>query len=240
MWNILDAEAEGEERTGYQYSLFMHGAVQSPDGNNLYIQFLEKGFFQIGGDLAYLGALKNHLMCFDVAQDSMYSIIDYPLEDYGAAGSKYIYCNSNYVLPYDPNKDNIIIIPSTNITDQLVRDTIYFDNDLIFFSNSYSGSNFSFIQYPYSGSFYEVTNTGVNLYMEQNYTPSEMVIEDSTRYGPAVYGTTYQTLEGGDVYACIPFTTDTTAVIVNLSRKTIIKEFKSDFFQTMLIVEKER
>ncbi|MEA3391350.1 MAG: hypothetical protein U9Q91_00060 [Candidatus Marinimicrobia bacterium] len=239
LWNILEVEEAEEAKTGNEYSLYMHSVAQSPDQNNLYLQFTIQGTFPIGNDLEIRRAIKNHLMSYDILQDSMYSIIDYPLENNGFAGSKYIYCNDENVLPYDPNTNSIIRIPTSDLFDTSLRDTVIFNNDLVFFNDSYSGINFSYVQYPYSGSFYKIKSSGaVNRYMELDYSRSEFAYEDTIVYGPAIYGTTYQKLEGGDVYACVPFTTDTTAVLVNLSRKTIIKEFKSDFFQTILIVEK--
>lgn len=232
LWDLFEVQDENN------IVLYMHYATQSSNLSNLFLQFTVRGSFPIGGDLAING-LKNHLMGYDILQDSMYSIIDYPLENGGSPGSKFIYCSEDYVFACDPNENpNLIRIPISDMSDISKRDTI--STSIHFFPNTFTTNDFIFAQDFYTGDFYKIyTNGEICQYMELGYDRTELVYEDTILYGPAVFNASYQEFEGGDVYACVPLTSDTTALIINLTRKKIIKEFYRNSASPLFIMEIE-
>ena len=117
----------------------------------------------------------------------------------------------NQIMKFSSNTETIIDSFTTKQAEFLLWD--------------YSNGDHVILQDTKSGSFYR-------LYCDKN----ELELDIQFQY-QRVYNTNYQKLEGGDVYACVPYTSDEKSIIVNLTQQQVIQEFDRNLITFIILKE---
>lgn len=200
--------------------IYTHGAVLSDDGKSLYLMLTLLGVWQEGEYWRY--EARQRLSKLDLKTGQIYTIYDYPVEK--APGAKFVFCNKDYIISYDLNRSSMIrfLVSSGALVDSFM---VTINNYLTF---PYTNGDHIILQDGKNGSFYKLypEKKKLKLYMQFLYQDFRI--------------TTYQETKGGEVYACMAQTSDGTSLIINLSQKEIVREFKSDSLYSMSLKEDEQ
>ncbi len=199
---------------------YIHDDALSDDGRILYLSLAFVGMWNYGEYLK--NEIRQRLSKLDLKTGQISTIYDYPVEE--TPGSKFIFSCSDYIMSYDPNRNFIIRF---QVSSQTSIDTIMVNQ--FYYYESYSNGDHCIVQNINTGSFY-------NLYGDRKELELYMQFSFHTSIDrPGIYGTTYRRLKGGDVYACIPYTSDEKCFVVNLSQQEVVRKFKRNSIVSIIL-----
>lgn len=202
IWNSYDAN---------NY-VFIYDAALSADSSKLFLQLTY-----------YKYIIFQKIMALDLLDNSSQIIYEYKEGDLAPKGSKYVYCNSDYLISYSASNNVLtrLAIPSYNVIDSIV-----IDKKLIPYSLLSPNNNEIIVQDYTTGSFSSLNCENMQL--------SDIL---NLSIGPIVK-TRFQSLMGGDLYAST-ITTLGKCSVYNLTKSKLIFEFNNDYRLYDLIIMEE-
>ena len=106
----------------------------------------------------------------------------------------------------------------------MTKDSVSAENPFFHFK-SFPMMGYSYLQDINTGDFYK-------------FYPNSSKLELSTKMNlNFAYNTTFQKLESGDIYACIPISSDSVGLIVNLDESKIASEIPFSFLRYVYLME---
>jgi len=199
---------------------YIHDVAQTEDGQYLLLQLTYRGCWPIGPNLEQCG-WKQRLIKLDISNGNTQIIHEYPPENY--TGAHYVFSTDKSILSYSPNIDQILIFDFSSAT---LLDSFYV-SETEFFGDEYPYDEGIIIQSNDNGNFFRII-------------PDEKKIEPIIQLNLGTLGLghlIYQSLKGGDLYACVVDPSGKKHSIVNLTTRNIVLEFENNF--TYLIIYKE-
>lgn len=205
------------DRSDYQENTYIYCVVLDSVNKKLYMQMMSDGVTQY--EWGSRNELRDYITCLNFETEILDTIIKFPYEE--APGAKYLFSTDEFLISYEYNKNLIITIPKNNY---MTKDSVSAENPFFHFK-SFPMMGYSYLQDINTGDFYK-------------FYPNSSKLELSTKMNlNFAYNTTFQKLESGDIYACIPISSDSVGLIVNLDESKIASEIPFSFLRYVYLME---
>ena len=200
--------------------IYTNDAKINNDGTVIYLKLTLLGYWIDGEFTRYES--RQQLVKLNLINEKLDTVFNFLRKEDGGGAQRILY-SYKYVFTY--NLQSKTLFRFSNYSNVLVDSFKVSESNYIF--SSFSLGDSIIIQDANTGSFYMMQVDPISF---EKYIP--------LNYSLGVNSTTYESIEGGDVYACFEVNSLNKFFIINLTNKKVVKEFQENSIYKIYFFQK--